>query len=118
MTVQVDYAPFGQIFQQLLDPAASNNPTTLNVIMLQIERWALQRNNIDHPDLLRNFQDFVSAILHSSSHATFLVVICPASPGLRFNPAILRTELELQQQLTSTPTISIVTVAELQSLYP
>ncbi|MCP5114797.1 MAG: hypothetical protein GY953_28545, partial [bacterium] len=82
---QVRFAPYNQVFQQLLDPAGivGGNRTGVNVLLLRLEDWARGRSRLDK--LEANVGDFVSMLesAASKSPVPYLVCLCPASDEFR-----------------------------------
>src|SRR3989442_1572759 len=87
---QVEFAPYNQVFQQLLDPASllSRNEKGINIVLVRLEDWQRfeKTNQMEALDpsakLERNTSELVQA-LHAAaarSVAPILVCLCPASP--------------------------------------
>ena len=89
------FAPYAQVFQQLLDPEGTfgEADATANAVLLRWEDWV--RHTATQPDggpdgdvnrlvgaLERNLVDLCAAIAdhHSRSDTPLLVAVCPASP--------------------------------------
>src|SRR5437868_4668919 len=98
---RVVFAPFNQVFQQLLNPASllGANTAGINIVLVRLEDW--HRPDLDSgiPDardkLLREAEEFATALAAAADRSAtpYLVLLCPASPALVGNPkgaALLR----------------------------
>ncbi|HKX29844.1 MAG TPA: HAD-IIIC family phosphatase [Blastocatellia bacterium] len=114
-------APSDQIIQQLLSPAGVV-PTEcgLTIVFIQTERWA-PGGRYDRADLMRNFTDLINAMSATSLRSEarkLLVVFCPPSPELRFNPVILAVEKDVRDSLTLLYGVDCLDSRDLEELYP
>ncbi len=117
----LQFAPFDQIIQQLLDPAGVlRAEATYDVIFIQVERWLPDKKVFDRSERLRLFEDFADALAAAaqSGPTAFMVVICPASPLLKTHEAIEAAEGLLRTRIAEIPGVDLVTSKELQELYP
>jgi len=137
LSVKVEFAPYNQIFQQLLDPSSLilANQRGLNVLLLRLEDWSNSEwspaGNCIFPDnalenVRRNATDFVQAMRSAipRAPAPFLVVLCPVSATASQVPDLtddldgtedwLRSELEAggAQCVTSKVLAALYPVAE------
>jgi len=117
MSAQVRFAPYDQLFQQLLDPSSllARNENGINVILIRLEDW--------RPEVERNARDFLQALAQLSRRSTssFLVCLTPSSDAGAPGPdTSLRGELQalLLRELKNCPGVHAITPEELQSLYP
>jgi|SRR5579864_211559 len=69
---QVRFAPYNQVFQQLLDPSGllARNRDGLNVVLVRLEDWARFRDAIHIADLEENVRHLESA-LRSAAASVF-----------------------------------------------
>ena len=124
----IRFAPYNQVFQQLLDPAGllRANRNGVNVVLLRLEDWA-RFSDSDVPVLAgleRSVEQFVGAL--QSAAASFasplLVSICPASPRFLADAAHAefqrRTEQRMATVAAGLKTVQMVTAAEAAMLYP
>lgn len=90
----IEFAPYNQIFQQLLDPLSllSQNQNGINIILLRFEDWYRfddtgEAKADSSEKIERNVQELVMALKSATarSAAPYLVGLCPASPGARDN---------------------------------
>lgn len=131
----IEFAPYHQVFQQLLDPASplSENQQGLNVILVRFEDW--QRSEAGEPvapatpaddfaKLERNVQDLVQALQVATQRSAtpYLLCLCPASPAVLADAeriaCFLRLEEWLVSQLTGVGNLLWLTAAELAATYP
>src|SRR5437762_7446139 len=61
---QIRFAPYNQVFQQLLDPASllAQNRNCLNVVLARFEDWARFRESVTVGELEAEVQNFESAL--------------------------------------------------------
>jgi amino acid adenylation domain-containing protein/FkbH-like protein len=127
--LQVEFAPYNQVFQQLLDPAGllAGNREGINVVLLRMEDWLR-----DTPDpstdasegLRRNVVELIAAIRNAAlkSTAPLLLCTCPPSARTTANPAMLaalgRLEQTLFAGLEDLPSVHSVGYREVLRLYP
>lgn len=84
---KVEFAPYNQVFQSLLDPGSllSRNETGVNVLLIRIEDWA----GADRTDAnaARRVEDDVAQLVAAlkasgtASRVPVLICLCPCSPG-------------------------------------
>ncbi|WP_347987153.1 HAD-IIIC family phosphatase [Methylomonas sp. AM2-LC] len=80
----IEFAPYNQIFQQLLDPLSlmHKNQGGINILLLRFEDWLRAEKQADANKLLSLYNELCSAI-HSAVLALkspLIVCICPNSP--------------------------------------
>src|SRR5437868_14810540 len=103
--VQIDFAPYNQVFQQLLDAGSllGKNQQGANVILLRLEDWQRYRDEkagaatgaLDAARLLSDVEELLRGIDEcvARAHVPMVVAVCPASPAVLSGPqqaAILR----------------------------
>jgi FkbH-like protein len=104
---KVSFAPFNQVFQQLVDPASrlANNRKGINVLIVRLQDLADARG-------------FLPAMRTAVERAQvpYLVCFCPgeAAAESRFDPL----EHETAEALRALPGVQVVTSAELAAAYP
>ncbi|HWY74914.1 MAG TPA: amino acid adenylation domain-containing protein, partial [Verrucomicrobiae bacterium] len=129
---QIEFAPYNQIFQQLLDPTSllSTNTRGLNVLLIRLEDW--EQFDREQPadqaggarDLGRNIDDLFLGVKAAAnrSDTPWLVVLCPPGQGVTNDPARLTIHQAAQQKITvqleSVAGVSVVDEAEINRLYP
>jgi FkbH-like protein len=94
----VEFAPYDQVFQQLLDPgsALSQNYQGVNVVLVRLEDWMRLRLGVERHEsleesLARNAADLVSAARGAVARSTapLIIGICPDSPAARVDRVAL-----------------------------
>jgi FkbH-like protein len=125
MPAAIEFAPYNQAFQQLLDPGSlfATNERGLNVILLRFEDWSGSADTISAEPLeniSRNIREFVAAIKQASlrSAVPYLVCVCPASNQSRIAGDVLSLETSLAAELEPLAGIHVLTSSELARLYP
>ena len=123
---QVRFAPYNQVFQQLLDPSSllAGNRNGMNVVMVRFEDWARFRNAVSIAELEGEVRNLESALRSAASAAQspVLLLLCPSSRDFladrnraRF---VERAEESLRTALRDLNTVHLVTAGELARLYP
>jgi FkbH-like protein len=123
----IEFAPYGQVYQQLLDPGSllSRNRRGVNVILLRPEDWlrALPESAVSDQEhieetLEKNVADFIKAARAASarSEVPLVLVLCPASQTGRA-ARLDRTYEELARALSELPGLSVVAQRDFD-LYP
>ena len=127
MEYRVAFAPYQQVFQQLLDPASLlRSSDGVGVVLLRAEDWLHQndRPNSAHADDLAQLADeLIEAVRAAGSGPSHLIVcFCPASQAAitAFGDATTFTNFEdrVAAAFAAAPRIHIVRSRELLDLYP
>jgi amino acid adenylation domain-containing protein/FkbH-like protein len=124
----VVFAPFGQVFQQLLDPGSvlAGNTDGLNVILIRLSDWDTENRSDAGPThaLKRNSDELVRSIRAASERgcAPVLVCFCPVSQRASASPQMRQVFEDLESALTVSLNqingVYAVTSAELSARYP
>lgn len=86
---EIEFAPYNQVFQQLLDPTSllSQNQTGINLILIRFEDWQRYETTVAHSTnaaerVKANVQDLVIALNSALAKSSIphLLCFCPASP--------------------------------------
>jgi len=123
---QVRFAPYNQVFQQLLDPSSllAGNRNGMNVVLVRFEDWARFRNAVSVAELEEEVRNLESALRPAvtTTHIPVLVCLCPSSRDFladadraRF---VERSEESLRTALRDLSAVHLVTAAELRRFYP
>ncbi|MGG6293358.1 HAD-IIIC family phosphatase [Leptolyngbya sp. AN02str] len=126
----IEFAPYNQIFQQLLDPASllSSNRQGVHLLLLRVEDW--YRFNQDDPSvdiaalLQRNAQDLVTALTTAASRSStpYILCLCPSAPTPHRQPEQIelfqQTEAWIVEQLSGVKGLHLMRNAEVQARYP
>lgn len=109
----IRFAPFNQVFQQLLDPASllAGNRAGVNVLLIRLEDWL--RSGDEEAALSRQFVEAARAA-SAAWPVPLLVVFCPDSPAADYEPVRER----IGRELAEASTVHMVTPEELLALYP
>lgn len=81
---RVDFAPYNQVFQQLLDPGSllHGGDDGVNVLLFRVEDWfRFESNRITHGTLQSTIEQFLAALagLPARSGQPWIVGLCPHS---------------------------------------
>ena len=127
----VEFAPYGQVFQQLLNPTSllARNERGLNVVLVRLEDWhrfgARDGNSsqfVEH--LKRSIEEFTAALKTACTRngSTSLVCLCPPSKAITRKPGLACVLQGLEDSLASDlrklSGVQVITHTELLDLYP
>ena len=123
---QIRFAPYNQVFQQLLDPTGllAGNRNGLNVVLVRFEDWVRFRHAASVAELESEVRSLESALRSAAGAAgsPVLVCVCPASPEFLSDhdraQFVTRSEESLRSALQGMGAVHLVTTAELGRLYP
>jgi FkbH-like protein len=132
LPASVEFAPYSQVFQQLLDPNSlfAQNRRGVNILLVRPEDWrralagtAAGGGPASREALERNTADLIDAVraMAARSATPLIVVLCPASPKAGA-ARIPREELEhaaarIADELAGLPGVSLVSRRDFD-LYP
>ncbi|MBV9791230.1 MAG: amino acid adenylation domain-containing protein [Chloroflexi bacterium] len=128
----VEFAPYQQVFQQLLDPesAISRNHSGINVLLVRWEDWQQRDDQRDSAGdvadrtgmIAEHARQFVSTLktVAARSSARFLVCLCPATPTADPGCNALYDELNAfaQTELEPVGNVWLLSGAAIQARYP
>jgi Condensation domain len=107
LPLAVQFAPYGQVFQHLLDPASpiANNAEGLSIILLRLEDWCQGRSESDGDFfglLEENVNNFLTALESSEDYrqGRCLICLCPPSNAKAANPAMRDSIVHLENLIT------------------
>ena len=135
---KIEFAPFNQVFQQLLNPLSllSADPASIRVILLRFSDWRRESRQLEvnpggseglNADIRLHIDEFMAALSAANQRcpSTFLIFVCPEDPSKRQNlPGQEQlhefTELEnlLVMKTMALEGVRVVTDRELASIYP
>jgi FkbH-like protein len=128
----IEFAPYNQVFQQLLDPASllGENQSGVNVVLVRFEDWlrfigketgAGIPSRI-HDKTAQNARDLVLALKSAveRSATPYLVCLCPAAPAIDASHEALFKRMEdyVISELDGVSGVYLVTISELANTYP
>jgi FkbH-like protein len=120
---QVRFAPYNQVFQQLLDPDSllARNRDGVDVVLVRFEDWSRFGEG---GALEENVQRLILCLRAAAGafRSPLVVALCPASPGFLEDPerAALARRMEalVESSLGGLSTVRLVKPEELAGLYP
>jgi amino acid adenylation domain-containing protein/FkbH-like protein len=121
---KIEFAPYNQIFQQLLTPSSllGCNEAGLNIVLLRLEDWQQTTGNGVSGAIERNLREFVAALRSASARVQVphLVCVCPPSPALvaEHSASFAQLEQKLSRELEPLSGVHILNSSELARLYP
>lgn len=122
----ITFAPYNQIFHQLLDPTSllAMNTRGVNIILMRFEDWIrFQRGPaVAHDEIIhRNVQELIGALKTLAQRATVPCFLCICPSNLKdpeLLPVFKAAEELLYREINGLNGIYPVTAAELNRLYP
>ena len=132
LSAQIQFAPYNQIFQQLLDPASlsSGNTQGLNVVLVRMEDWSPALGN-DGENILdstqrieRTLGDLISALRSAAERNPAPILLCLCPSGKTFardsRPADFFGHLHrrIANELASATNVHLIFPETLAALYP
>jgi amino acid adenylation domain-containing protein/FkbH-like protein len=126
---QINFAPFSQVFQQLLDPGSllAQNQSGLNVLLVRLEDWqgpstdALESRR---QSIARNTGELIAALKDFALRASAPSILC-LSPASRSslaeeggNDFFARMEQRVAGGLADTPGVHVITSSQVLNSYP
>jgi FkbH-like protein len=129
---KIEFAPYNQLFQQLLDPFSllSQNRHGINIVLLRLEDWqrfsrSKGESESESLEAIRhNLQELVTALRVATERSAtpYLVVVCPPSPSLAANPSYYSRlqvlESSMLGELSEIPGLYLLTAEDIQTTYP
>ena len=93
---QIEFSPYNQVFQQLLDPSSllNQNAQGVNVTLVRFEDWqrfehheaveAAKSQETQSEIVSKNVEDFIVALKSASGRSAtpYIICLCPASPAV------------------------------------
>lgn len=125
---QIRFAPYSQIFQQLLNPTSmlATNHAGVNVLLLRLEDWVQQFTGSPaalRDQLKQNVHEFLDALAESraSTHAPGIVCICPPSPVFMADPEqadfVGRMERLIKQRIAQLDGVTMLSYTGIAERY-
>lgn len=128
MEAEVKIAPYGQLFQQLLDNTSllRQNCDGINVLLIKLDDWfgASNEEQIIIAALEANIDQFISAVtqVKQGKSAPVLVVLTPLSPELLHNPEfadwICTQEQSIAKRLAQIDNVYVLDHQQVADWYP
>jgi len=135
MPARIAFAPYNQVFQELLDSSSlfATNHNRVNVILTRFEDWSSGKTDVAantervsefSQNIERNVRDFIRALTGAAqrSPTLHLVFLCPPSATTARDPkrAIFCKQMEelVLSDLADTDGVYVVTSQELAATYP
>lgn len=132
LPAHVQFAPYDQVFQQLLDPKSliSRNARGLNVVLVRMEDWAADSGSASMAasdfalKIERTLDDLISALRSAAgrSPTQFLICICPSSKTLVRDPRkadfLASMHERIAEELAGATNVRLLFPEPLAALYP
>ncbi len=129
----IKFAPYDQVFQQLLDPASllSTNRRGLNVVLIRLFDWETLPPASSHPGpstfghaIKHNANEFIRAVQAAAGRggAPIMICFCPPPQVVVGDPlrsqVVADLEIALAGALNGLDGVYVTTTRELSRLYP
>jgi FkbH-like protein len=130
LPLQIEFAPYNQVFQELLDPSSllSLNQDGINLVLIRFEDWKREETDADLDNLQnkikRNVNDLVTALKSAAakSKTPLLVYLCANSPitdtQVEWTSFFEEMSAYVQVELAGIEGMYLTTDSELAALYP
>lgn len=130
---RLTFAPYNQVFQELLDPSSllTTNRYGFNVILVRLEDWQRDESgekadevSTSYRNIERNVRDLISSLTVAAARTTVphLVCLCPGLPAKAGDTQkvlfLKQMENLIVSELDEVSGVYVVTTAELASTYP
>ncbi len=119
----MEFAPYNQVFQQLLDPSSllSNNRNGIGIIMIRLEDWGKGPGFVKEK-IKENIRSFTLSLEHYGQKSSIpqIVCICPSLPSRNEDGITLMEQMEylLLAELEKISDIYTISTSELLNTYP
>ena len=134
ISAKVEFVPYNQIFQQLIDKNSliSNNKNGFNILLVRIEDfyqanqeysndWSNPAVNTGIENNLRSLLEILTLTVQKSA-LPYLFVLCPSSPSnlnsLLIHPFLAKMQDLILEKLQNINGIYLTTPQEINSYYP
>src|SRR5581483_861024 len=123
----IEFAPYNQVFQQLVDPSSllANNTDGVNIVLLRMEDWhSFDADRDSEKKDEHNLQQLIANIKAAASRTASPYVLCLCQPSRKSmaqpgaQEQFLRMERRLNDALRETAGVHVITSTEIQKLYP
>ncbi|HTW66060.1 MAG TPA: thioester reductase domain-containing protein [Bryobacteraceae bacterium] len=122
----IQFAPYNQVFQQLLDPGSllAKNSDGLNVLLIRFEDWQRYEASTDAAKLERHTAELIDALRSPALRpkVPYLLCLCPPSPARSADTAVIdlfqRLEHQMAMGLSSVPGVHFVSYTDIEASYP
>ncbi len=125
LSIAVSFAPYNQVFQQLLDSQSLLNTNNgLNVLFIRIEDWLREKSTLSSQEQIQfldsTYYDLLSALekVNKNTFAPFLVSVIPFSKATSYLPEIADYIKKLNSDLgPSIETLSRMNMIDLEQVF-
>jgi len=130
IAAEFEFAPYNQVFQQLLDPASlvRRNRDGVNVVLLRLTDWQRFEENASadaaREKIERNVRELLRTLQGTASgfSAPMLVCLCPTerkfAADSEWPEFLIRMEQRLASKLDAIAGVHVITPAQIAALYP
>lgn len=135
LATEIEFAPYNQVFQQLLDPSSicRSNREGINAVLIRLEDWGKlevgENGKVVIPSNARDnvgraVEDLVAALQSTASNSgvPYLVVVCPPSLAVasepHFSDFLKETEQFIASELEAVKGVHSILPEVIASTYP
>lgn len=122
LAADIAFAPYNQIFQQLLDPHSqlARNDFGANLVLLRFEDWTRFEPDITADKLRATLAEFVAAVQQAAlrTRAPVFICVCAVAPAATRQGVFAELALSLRDALRDTRGVQVWTADAVSALYP
>ena len=106
----IEFAPYNQVFQQLLDPGSllGQNRKGVNLVLIRVEDWRRVHGRSSRHDmekhLARHAGDLIDAVRTAAARSStpFILGLCPASPAMTADQEASTLFAQVEERIITT----------------
>nr|VFJ93726.1 MAG: FkbH-like domain-containing protein [Candidatus Kentron sp. LFY] len=117
----VAFAPYNQVFQQLLDPASvlARNESGIDVVLARFQDWGnAEDETIACDEIERNVRQFAQALESAATRGTYIVCVCPVPPDTKHGDFYRRMEDLLASESNRIANLQLIGSEDSMKTYP
>jgi FkbH-like protein len=128
MNMEVEFAPYNQVFQELLNPSSAlgSNQAGANVTLVRLEDWIRDKAGSESAakaDIQRNLEELVRALKEFAARNSTPHIVCTCPPSARIQGSFARTILEhceevLNREIGALPSVHFLSAKQVLEWYP
>ena len=115
----ITFAPYSQVFQQLLDPESllGRNAEGVNLLLIRLEDWRGDVGNGSDATLRENVDAFLDALRAAAGRAVVphLLFLCPSASG---DDVLTSMEARIRMAAAEMPGVHVAGASEVTAAYP
>jgi FkbH-like protein len=108
---KMQFAPYNQVFQALMDPASElYQRNSLNVLLVRPDDWVRYSTDstVRRETLIKVSDEFIDAARQAKLRAPLVVYLCPSSPGTPDSDVIATASWRIMDALAGAPGVTVL----------